>query len=87
MAPRELQLPEARTTEERRPTVADVRIPSAGDSGSHAPEPVEERELSCPACGYCWYADGREERGFWEPMSEEGLYCPECGVEGEACSV
>jgi hypothetical protein len=44
----------------------------------------EERELQCPACGYCWHADGHEEDGAWWPDAQEDAYCPECGVEGEA---
>lgn len=46
---------------------------------------VEERELGCPACGHCWYADGSfagEEHGVWFPTREDDLYCPVCGVEG-----
>ena len=50
----------------------------------HAPGPVEERELGCPACGHVWYVDGRQEYGVWIPTSEDDLYCPCCGVEGEA---
>lgn len=46
-------------------------------------EPVEEKELGYPACGHCWYADGREEHGVWLTTDEEDLYCPLCGVEGE----
>jgi hypothetical protein len=45
------------------------------------PGPVKERELACPACGHCWYADGREEYGVWFPADEESAYCPRCGVE------
>jgi hypothetical protein len=44
----------------------------------------EERELQCLACGYAWWADGREERGAWWPMNEDDAYCGRCGVEGEA---
>jgi hypothetical protein len=54
------------------------------DRWLHRRGPVEERELGCPACGHVWYADGREEYGWWEPVSEDDLYCPCCGVEGEA---
>jgi hypothetical protein len=50
----------------------------------HRRGPLEERELGCPSCGHAWYADGREEYGWWEPASEDDLYCPCCGVEGEA---
>jgi uncharacterized protein YbaR (Trm112 family) len=49
----------------------------------HRRGPVEEGELGCPACGHCWYADGREEYGVWFPNAEDDLYCPVCGVEGE----
>jgi hypothetical protein len=45
--------------------------------------PFEERELTCPACGRCWHADGREEEGMWFPLAEEDAYCPCCTVEGE----
>ena len=44
----------------------------------------EERELQRPACGYTWWADGREVDGAWWPINEDDLYCPCCGVEGEA---
>ena len=54
------------------------------DSRLHRRGPVEEGELQCPACGHTWYADGREEYGWWEPVNEDDLYCPCCGVEGEA---
>jgi DNA-directed RNA polymerase subunit RPC12/RpoP len=46
---------------------------------------VEERELACPSCGHCWYADCREDRFGWLSPEDEGdVYCPVCGVEGEA---
>ena len=53
------------------------------DMHLHRRGPVEEGELGCPACGHCWYADGREEYGVWFPTTEDELYCPVCGVEGE----
>lgn len=54
------------------------------DRHLHPTGRIEERELGCPACGHCWYADGREEYGRWFPTSEDDLYCPCCGVEGVA---
>ena len=54
------------------------------DRHLHVVGPVEEREFGCPACGHCWYADGREEYGAWFPATEDDLYCPSCGIEGEA---
>jgi hypothetical protein len=61
-----------------------VRVIWPEDRHLHRRGPVEERELGCPSCGHTWYADGREEYGWWEPVSEDDLYCPCCGVEGEA---
>ena len=54
-----------------------------GERHLHRPGPVEEREQMCPACGHCWYVDGREQYGWWEPDSEDDIYCPKCGVEAE----
>jgi hypothetical protein len=54
------------------------------DRWLHRRGSVEERELQCPACGLTWWADGREECGWWEPVNEDDLYCGRCGVEGEA---
>jgi hypothetical protein len=31
----------------------------AEDRHLHRPGQVEERELACPPCGHCWYADGQ----------------------------
>jgi hypothetical protein len=57
----------------------------AEDRYLHRPGPVdEERELACPACGHCWYADGGEEYGVWFPADEESAYCPRCGVEKDS---
>lgn len=45
------------------------------------PGPVTEEELTCPACGHCWYADGYMETGRWWLVDDNDLYCPECGFE------
>jgi hypothetical protein len=55
----------------------------AEDQPPPSRSPVEERELQCPACGYTWWADGREEYGAWWPVNEDDLYCGRCGCEGE----
>jgi hypothetical protein len=55
----------------------------AEDRYLHGPDD-EERELACPACGHCWYADGREEYGVWFPADEDSAYCPRCGVENDS---
>jgi hypothetical protein len=44
----------------------------------------EERELQCPACGFTWWAEGREVDGAWWPINEDDAYCGRCGCEGEA---
>ena len=71
MAPQELQLPGTRPTEERMPTVDEIRISPAGDpfyvAGKHRPDTDEEKPRGCALCmssGYVFFGveeDGEEE--------------------------
>jgi hypothetical protein len=64
--------------------VVGVSVIWPEDRWLHRRGPVEERELQCPACGLCWWADGRVEYGVWFLVNEDDSYCGRCGVEGEA---
>jgi hypothetical protein len=54
------------------------------DRQPHRAGVLEERELQCSACGYAWWADGRQEDGTWWPINEYDANCDRCSCEGEA---
>ena len=54
------------------------------DAWLHGRGPRHWREVSCPACGFCWEVEGHYEYGLWLPERDDDLYCEECGEEAEA---